>query len=202
MPRAAARRLASIPPLVLGCALLAGCGGGADENPDAAADGPRSNDSSNRLDWTVSPKGVGPLRLGWTVTEATESGHFEAADETGPCGAAPPVVKVGGDVLYAGWDYSGLDHVAGYLVKNSTDFRTAADIGVGSSVAELRRAYGPDLRQATYDPVNDSEKRQVPVLYAGGGALVFLVEGDRVEAMQVLVGEPGDTLVNAHPGGC
>ncbi|WP_157559867.1 hypothetical protein [Nocardioides sp. Soil777] len=177
----------------------------------ASPDADTTNNYSNRLGWTVTPDGVGPIKLGWTVAEALESGYFNAPQsrtESG-CAADPAELRgnysdpgAGDGVLYVNWSYDGLDHVGGFLIKHSSNFRTAEGIGIGSSLDDLRSTYGDRLQMTKFDWVNRKQLELVPTVFSDSGALVLHVENEAVVAMQVLAGDPRETLVNAAPGGC
>lgn len=194
--------------LVLTCLLLSGCG----EDPKPSSPDVQGNDHSNRAGWEVTPDGVGPLELGWTVVEALDSGLFETPepDADDPCPATTPELvgdyvdpDTGDGVLYVNWAYDGPDHVAGFLLKGASDFHTPEDVGVGSEQADLEAAYGDRLVLADIDAIDGSGTTQVPVVYGeDGGALVFGVRDGVVATMQVLVWRPGEALVDSVADGC
>jgi hypothetical protein len=85
----------------------------------------------------------------------------------------------------------------GVLIKNDK-FRTAEGLGVGSTRGQLQAEYGDRLRSTPVAGI-DGVVRQL-VLWSGGGALVFHLEDERVDVMEVLRGTPGRQLQSVFAG--
>lgn len=166
---------------------LAGCGGG--ESSAGPASPPASTESSSGsaegspapseapaegLEFT--PGGYGPLRAGMTAEEALATGLVERRAEPGCTGTiwmAPAY-----DDIYLDFNDDG-DRV--FLIGSYTRGPvTDSGVGVGSTVAELKRAYGAKL---SAPELNDYLQWAFTV-QRGGRYLTFLLPSDDGAALE------------------
>lgn len=137
--------------------------------------------------------GVPPVRVGMTKVQAEQALHaklrFEFLEDDGPNGCGMAVAKVGGGTVSYMIEKgritrADIDVDRDGKVANSK-VRTAAGIGLGSSIADIRRAYGTRARSQpnAYDNANLDFEVKSP---DGKAAMVF--ETGQAKVVRVRVG--------------
>ena len=129
--------------LALAAAALA-CGGGDDAaDTTAARDASATDPCGAAASTQITPAGIGPLRLGARVGDLPDS--CGARDTTFTLGEGimeqGSVVTIGGAPVLAMTSGS-TDGVVSRIIVDDPAFRTEYGVGVGSTVADLRRAQG------------------------------------------------------------
>ena len=127
---------------------------------------PTSDPTSSGL--LLAPGKAGPFTIGMTSEQALKDGLVREPGDS-ECGLTPVGSYRGFSVQFA--DSETGDVLFGVLVKN-TDAKTAEDIGVGDSIAQLKEVYGAKLKATTGQYGETSY-----VLTEGNKAIAF-TEGD------------------------
>lgn len=143
--------------------------------------------------WSLTPGGVGPVRIGMTREEVTRLlGPLEGDQVTEGCIEAQPVR--GG--LPDTWFMFEEGRLTRISIGEASPLRTPRGIGVGATEAQVRRAYGSRLRTERHeyqDPparyltfwlrpdvrgvrFETDESRRVRTIHAGGPSIQY-VEG-------------------------
>lgn len=121
---------------LLAVVALAACGGGERPAPggESLAAAPPPADTA----WTVSPAGIGPIRVGWSVAQlnaATGERLVPRYDVSEGCGFLRPATLPAGVALMI------IDDSVGRVDVDTTGILTADGIGVGDSEAVVLRRY-------------------------------------------------------------
>jgi len=144
-----------------------------------ASGSPAPTDGAPASSKVLGPDGYGDLRLGMTAAEVEATGlaRLQPYADPGP-NCQTMSIDGWGDSVHP--NYSGRTH--GFVSRNvglaviiaQPDMHTPEGIGVGSTVAELRAAYGELIGSDAYStqPVN-------------GIGYFFLTDGERVTAFQI-----------------
>ena len=127
--------------------------------------------------------GVAPVRVGMTRGQAEQALHaklsFEFLNDHGPNGCGQADVKVGGGVVGYMIEKGRITRADVYDKAAKTTLKTVTGIGLGSSIGDIRRAYGRRVRSHpnAYDDANpDFEIKSAD----GKAAIVFETEHGHV----------------------
>ena len=177
--------------LVVGCiglVSLAGCqtDGGSPVNPPPSSGAtaatpasveptaePTSDPASSGL--LLAPGKAGPFTIGMTSEQARKDGLVREPGDS-ECGLTPVGSYRGFSVQFA--DSETGDVLFGVLVK-STDAKTAEGIGVGDSIAQLKKTYGAKLKATT------GEYGETSYVLAEGNKAIGFTEGDGDDAGKI-----------------
>jgi hypothetical protein len=192
---------------LVGLMLVAGACGEPEASPSSAPNGVASSSSAPKATATantppaqflVSPGRVGRLRAGMPIRAAVSAGlaRRERHDEEG----CDPYWELTDPDLAGYFEWTDFDHIFRIEIEGER-YRTAAGIGTGSSVADLRRAYGSRLSRLAID-----EDFMVPsfLLTTKAGSMIFalalrdgqpVTDRSEVAYMSVIPPATGQVLV-------
>jgi len=136
---------------------------------------PRSTTTTRRGSLTLSPTGLGPLRLGMSPQQAAATGamgRYRDADPTSPgsCGTAPPAGS------YRSGDFTGLfvdNKLVRFYVTASSRISTPQGISVGSPSSMI--ASVPGTRSEQPEPYGAGTN--ITVMSGGAGYLFTVSQG-------------------------
>lgn len=163
-------------------ALLFGCAGPEGER-EAGEETPSDPTGADSLAggppaWVVTPEGFGALRIGmtleeasWALGETVEPGEDLASPG---CSYATPEALPGGTSLML---------IEGQIARADVEapgILTAEGIGVGADEAEVRRAYGEQLRTQPHKYEEGNYLIYEPPGAEGRHAVIFETDGARV----------------------
>lgn len=159
------------------------------------------------LDWTIGTGNWGPLVAGSsTVQDALQSGAF-LPDAEGVCAAParfqPELIEAWGGQAQApkvSWGPDGANPRLLGLAFTNPDFATNEGIRVGSTLDEVRRAYGADLRTVEFDWVVEPRVTEMPGVGTGAWTLFQINDSSTVEAIMIVPKTGGNTAENVFLG--
>lgn len=157
--------------------------------------GPVRLDASAKIDG----RGIGTVEAGMTVVEAEQSAgrRFDIVDRAAPdsrCYAATPQGLTGLRFVVRGPAPEPRDGVIVRVEATDTTWSTVSNVRVGSSVDEVKRAYGSRAKATP-----DGKALTVDVRDAGRAFVVLFVTSERGVVASI---RSGDAVPVLQPDGC
>lgn len=158
------------------------------------------------LGWTIGTGNWGPLVAGnSTATSGYQSGAFVPAED-GLCGPAtwhPELVEAWGgqeNAPKAAWATDGSDPTLLGIAFTDPRFVAKDGVHVGSTLDDLRRAYGSDLKNVSFNWVVEPRTSDMPGVGTGAWTLFQINEAGNVEAIMIVPKTGANAADNVFTG--
>jgi hypothetical protein len=159
------------------------------------------------LGWTIGTGNWGPLVAGSsTAQDALQSGAFLPGGQgvcPQPARLQPELVEAWGGPDQApkvAWSPDDANPTLSGLAFASPDFATIEGIRVGSTMDELRSAYGAGLRTVDFDWVVEPTVTKMPGVGTGAWTLFQINDAGTVESIMIVPKTGGNTAENVFLG--